>query len=120
MNRDIDHHNSAESGSQNFVTEEMVFYPARLLQLKMSAKHYHQRYLKQNGTYLTELRKTTNDEISKHPLCKNTFQNIKGAAGSGLKALKRKVRGPTGQKAGTYTTNAHEIDQILIDAWRTV
>ena len=39
MNSDIDHNNSAESGFQNLVIEEMVSYPARLLQLKMFAKH---------------------------------------------------------------------------------
>ena len=30
------------------------------------------------------------------------------------------MRGPLGQVAGTYTTNACEIDQILIDAWKLV
>ena len=30
------------------------------------------------------------------------------------------MRGPKGQHAGTYTTNAFEIDNILIDAWKRI
>ena len=59
-------------------------------------------------------------EIIKHPLGKNTLQRIKGAIGSGLSALKRKVAGPLGQKEGTHTTDAFEIYQMLIDAWQDV
>ena len=77
MGSDIDHNNSTESGFQHFVIEEMVSYPARMLQLKMSAKHYHQKYLEHNGTDLTQLLNKANGEISKHPLGKNTFQKIK-------------------------------------------
>ena len=43
MTNDIDEHNSDEVGFHNFVTEGVVSYTARLLQLKMPAKHYHQR-----------------------------------------------------------------------------
>ena len=45
---------------------------------------------------------------------------IKGAIGPGLNALSRNVRGTLGQVAGTYTTNAYEIDQILIESWKLV
>ena len=72
------------------------------------------------SAYLKEIQKGKNDEIPKHPLGKTTFQTIKWAILSGLEALKRKGRGPLGQLAGTYTTNAYEIDQILIDAWEGV
>ena len=51
---------------------------------------------------------------------KKTFKRIKGAIGSGLNALKRKAVGPLGQKIGTHSTDALEIDQILIDAWANV
>ena len=118
MSHDIDHSNAAETGFQNFVDEEMVSFPARLLQLKMSAKHYHKRYLDQNGTYLNEVRKTANDEISKHPLGKKTFQKIKGAVGSELKALKRKVRGPNGQTAGTPLTHMRSTkSSLMLGGW---
>ena len=60
------------------------------------------------------------NEIKNNPLGKKTFKRIKGATGSGLSALKRKVVGPVGQKIGTRTTDAYEIDQILIDAWADV
>ena len=120
MTNDIDEHNSDEVGFHNFVTEGVVSYTARLLQLKMAAKHYHQRYLSNNAAYLKCLRDERNDEFARQPLGKNTFQTIKGAIGSGVKALKRKVRGPKGQKAGTFTTNAFEIDDMLNDAWAAV
>ena len=83
-------------------------------------RQYHQRYLKQNAAYPKDIRDEWKAEFTRRPLGKNTFQTIKGAIGSGLQALKRKVRGPKGQVAGTYTTNAFEIDQMLNDAWKAV
>ena len=74
----------------------MVSYTARLLQLKLSAKHYHQRYLTKNVDYLKQLRNGKKDEFTKQPQGKKTLQTIKGAIGSGRKALKRKVGGPKG------------------------
>ena len=56
MANDIDKNNSEETGFHRFVTEEVVSYTARLMQLKMSAKHYHQRYLNMNAAYLNILR----------------------------------------------------------------
>ena len=90
------------------------------MQLKLSAKFYHQRYLSTHADYLKQVRSGKNAEFAMQPLGKKTFQTIKGAVGSGLKALRRKVRGPKGQTTGTYTTNAFEIDNILIDAWKRV
>jgi len=120
MDSDSDDNNPNEVGFHRFVTEEVVSYTGRLLQLKLSAKYYHDRYLKQNAAYLKELRDERNAEFTRQSLGKKTFQTIKGAIGSGLQALKRKVRGPKGQVAGTYTTNAFEIDQMLNDAWSAV
>ena len=116
----IDDNNSEEVGFHKFISEKMVSYTARLMQLKLSAKFYHQRYLSKNADYLKEVRSGKNVEFAKQPLGKKTFQTIKGAIGSGLKALRRKVRGPMGQETGTYTTNAFEIDNILIEAWKRV
>ena len=56
MTGDIDEQNGDEVGFHNFVTEGVVSYTARLLQLKMVAKHYHQRYLSQHAAYLKILR----------------------------------------------------------------
>ena len=53
MTNDIDEHNSDEVGFHKFATEDLVSYTARLLQLKMAAKHYHTRYLSKNAAYLT-------------------------------------------------------------------
>ena len=52
MDNYIDDKNPNEYEFHKFVTEEAVSYTARLLQLKMSAEHYHQRYLKQNAACL--------------------------------------------------------------------
>ena len=55
MDNDIDDKNPNEVEFHKFVTEELDSYKARLLQLKISAEHYHQRYLKQNAAYLKDL-----------------------------------------------------------------
>ena len=55
MAGDIDENNSEEVGFHKFVSE-MVSYTARLMQLKLSAKFYHQRYLSKNADYLKQLR----------------------------------------------------------------
>ena len=52
MDSDIDDKNPNEIAFHRFATEEVVSWTGRLLQLKMSAKHYHERYLKQNAAYL--------------------------------------------------------------------
>ena len=92
MDNDIDDNNPNEVGFHRFVAEEVVSYTGRLLQLKLSAKHYHGRYLKQNAAYLKELRDERKAEFTRQPLGKTTFQTIKGAIGSGLQALKESKR----------------------------
>ena len=41
MAGDIDESNSEEIGTHKFVSEEIISYTARLMQLKLSAKCYH-------------------------------------------------------------------------------
>ena len=67
MDSDIDDKNPNEVGFHKFVTEEVVSYTGRLLQLKMSAKNYHERYLKQNAAYLKVLRDERNREFTRQP-----------------------------------------------------
>ena len=88
MDNDIADTNPNEVELHKFATEEVVSHTVRLLQLKMSAKHYHQRYFKQNASYLKYLRDKRNAEFTRQPVGKKTFQTIQGGIGSGLKALK--------------------------------
>ncbi len=114
MSSDIGHINSAGNGFQNFVTEEMVSYPEIKCLLSILTKEISNK----TEPILLNIGKNANDEISKHPLGKNTFQEIEGAVGSGLKALKRKVRGPNGQTAGTPLTHMRSTkSSLMLGGW---
>ena len=54
----IDRKDGCEIGFENFLIEEIPSYTARLLHLKSTAKHYHDRYLKKNYAYMKNLRGT--------------------------------------------------------------
>ena len=120
MDADLDHTDSIEQEFSALRKEPIHTYAERLLQLKLTSKHFHDRYIHMNGVYMKTVKSDRDKEIKKNPLGKKTFQRIKGASGSGLNALKRKVAGPLGQKIGTHTTDAYEICKNLMDAWADV
>jgi hypothetical protein len=112
MVADLNQDDATEMEFTTLLTEHIDSYAARLVQI---AKHFHDRYLKHNVAYMKTVKDGKDEEIINNPLGKKTFKRIKGAIGSGLNALKRKAVGPLGQKIGTHTTDAFEIDQILIE-----
>ena len=54
------------------------------------------------------------------PLGRKTHAALNVGQGKPISALERKVDGPTGQPAGTYTTDPKELDGILQEARKMI
>ena len=79
MVADLNQDDATEMEFTTLLTEPIDTYAARLVQLKATAKHYHDRCLSTNAVYLKTVKHCKDAEVINQPFGKTTFQRIKGA-----------------------------------------
>ena len=116
MNPEVEHEATLVTDIFNYDTD----HPGIRIQFFKNADLFHNRYVVANGVYLKELKEKRNELLHADPVGAASCSRANGVKGHKLNALKRDLIGPQGQRVGSLTTNADEMDGILIRAWKAV
>ena len=81
MNADLKFDDAIEKDFSALLTEPITSYTERLLQLKSTSKHFHDRYIHRNAEYMKAVKNDKDDEIRKYRWVRKPFSVSKEPLG---------------------------------------